>query len=41
MIKRDIIDSKQVIKILSIKSEDKIKIHSKTLEDEIIGEGRL
>ena len=41
VIKRDIIDSKQVIKILSIKSEDKIKIHSKTIEDEIIGEGRL
>jgi hypothetical protein len=38
VIKREIIDSKENIKILSILSEEKVKITSRSIEDEIIGE---
>ena len=41
VIKRDIIDSKENIKILTILSEDKIKISTRSIEDEIIGDSLL
>lgn len=41
VIKREIVDEKQHLKVLKILSEDKIRINSKVIEDEIIGEGML
>ena len=37
VIKRDIIDDKIVVKILSLQENEKIKIRSKIIEDEIVG----
>lgn len=41
VIKRDVINDKQHVKILKLSSETKIKIISKIINDEIIGDGRL
>ena len=38
VIKRDIVEDKVIVKILKIREGEKIKIETKTIEDEIIGE---
>ena len=41
VIKREVVDEKQHVKVLKILSENKIRIKSNVIEDEIIGEGIL
>ena len=41
ILKRDIIDSKEVVKVLQILEGEKIKLYTKTIEDEIVGERSL